>query len=258
MSEMGEPKRIKACERTLTILDTLTELDGATGTELAEETGLPKSTVHYHLKTLEDQEYVVNADGTYRPGLKFLTIGHDRVDEMSLYSAAKPEVDRLVEETGEMCILMCEEYGHGFYIYSNSGEKGVEFDAKGSRKSLHSNALGKAILAYLPDERVSQIIDQHGLPANTKHTVTAEKLLMEQLEEIRESGVAFDREEQLDGLCCVAAPIKRYVDGDQTSVYGSVSIAGPASRMQGDYFEEELARLVSDAANMIELKIQEY
>jgi DNA-binding IclR family transcriptional regulator len=259
MNETGESKRIKACERTLEILDTLAELGGATGTEVAAETGLPKSTVHYHLKTLESKEYVVkDTDGTYRPGLKFLTIGHDRVDQMSLYSAAKPEVDRLAEETEEMCILMCEEYGYGFYIYSSSGEKGVEFDAEGSRKLLHDNALGKAILAYLPEEQVRRIIDRHGLPATTKHTVTAEELLLEQLDEIRESGVAFDREEQLDGLSCVAAPIKRYVDGDQESVYGSVSIAGPASRFQGDYFEEELARLVSDAANMIELKIQEY
>jgi DNA-binding IclR family transcriptional regulator len=105
---------------------------------------------------------------------------------------------------------------------------------------------------------VRRIIDQHGLPATTNHTVTAEESLMEQLSEIRESGIAFDREEQLDGLSCVAAPIKRYVDGNQEGVYGSVSIAGPASRFQGEYFEEELARLVSDAANMIELKIQEY
>jgi DNA-binding IclR family transcriptional regulator len=258
MSQTDEPKRIKACERTLRILDTLAERDGATGTEIAEATGLPKSTVHYHLKTLEDQEYVVDDGGVYRTGLKFLTIGHDRVDEMSLYSAAKPEADRLVEETGEMCVLMCEEYGYGFYIYSNSGEKGVEFDAEGSRKLLHDNALGKAILAYLPELRVKGIIDRHGLPATTKQTVTAEELLMEQLAEIRESGVAFDREEQLDGLCCVAAPIKRYVGGDQEGVYGSISIAGPASRLQGDYYEEELARLVSDAANMIELQIQEY
>lgn len=258
MSKQGESKRIKACERTLRILDALAEAEGATGTEIAETTDLPKSTVHYHLKTLEEREYVANVDGEYKPGMKLLTIGHNRVDQMSLYAAAKPEVDRLVDETGEMCVLMCEEYGCGFYIYSNSGEKGVEFDAMGSRKNLHDNALGKAILAYLPGDRVTQIIDRHGLPANTKHTVTDEDLLRDQLEEIRESGVAFDREEQLDGLCCVAAPIKRYVEGDQEGVYGSISIAGPASRMQGDYYEEELARLVSDAANMIELKIQEY
>jgi DNA-binding IclR family transcriptional regulator len=258
MPQENEGKRINACERTLSIIDTLTELNGATVTEIAEATELPKSTVHYHLKTLRHLEYVVNEEGEYMPSLKFLTIGHRRVRGMDFYATAKPEVDKLAEETGEMCILMREEYGFGFYIYANSGENGVNFDALGSRKYLHNNALGKAILAYLPQEHVSRIIDRHGLPAHTKNTVTEEELLMEQLAEIRDRGVAFDREEQLDGLCCVAAPIKRYADSEQQDILGSISIAGPVSRLQGDYFEDRLANLVSDAANIIELNIQEY
>jgi DNA-binding IclR family transcriptional regulator len=251
-------KRIRASERTLSILDTLMEVDGASGTEIAAETGLPKSTVHYHLKTLEEFEYVTNVSGEYVPSLKFLTIGHNRRAEMDLYRVAKPQVDRLVDETGEMCVLMCEEYGYGFYLYSNSGEKGVGFEATGSRKSLHDNALGKAILAHLPEERVESIIETHGLPANTRHTVTERQRLMQQLEEIREQGVAFDREEQLEGLCCVAAPIIQYSKGAEQGVLGSISLAGPASRMEGEYFEDELARLVSDAANMIELEMKDY
>jgi DNA-binding IclR family transcriptional regulator len=59
-------------------------------------------------------------------------------------------------------------------------------------------------------------------------------------------------------LCCVAAPIKRYADSEQQDILGSISIAGPVSRLQGDYFEDRLANLVSDAANIIELNIQEY
>ncbi|PSP86158.1 IclR family transcriptional regulator [Halobacteriales archaeon QS_1_68_17] len=258
MPKTGEKKRIKASKRTLQILDTLMEVGGATGTELAEATGLPKSTVHYHLKTLEDFEYVVNASGEYKPALKFLTIGNGRRAGMDLYRVAKPQVDRLAKETGEMCVLMCEEYGYGFYLYSNSGERGVDFEATGSRKTLHDNALGKAILAYLPQERVDSIIETRGLLENTRHTVTDRQRLMKQLDRIREQGVAFDREEQLEGLCCVAAPITRYVDKERQDVLGSISLAGPASRMEGEYFEDELARLVSDAANMIELEIQDY
>jgi DNA-binding IclR family transcriptional regulator len=258
MNEPGQTKRIKACERTLSIIDALNELDSATGVEIAEATGLAKSTVHYHLKTLEQNEYVVNVDGEYKPGLKFLTIGHDRVDDIDFYTVAKPHVDKLAEETGEMSILMTEEYGYGFYIHAASGENSVGFDAMGSRKNLHDNALGKAILASLPEERVMSILDRHGLPQTTAHTVTEKEVLLEQLREIRSRGVAFDREEQLEGLCCVAAPIKRYVDEEHQGVLGAISIAGPASRMQGNYFEEDLARQVSDAANIIELEMQEY
>ena len=251
-------KRIRASERTLGILDTLMKVNGATGAEIAAKTGLPRSTVHYHLKTLEEFEYVVNVSRKYMPALKLLTIGHNRRAQMDLYNIAKPKVDYLAEETGEMCVLMYEEYGYGFYLYSNSGDKGVGFEATGSRKNLHNNALGKAILAYLPEQRVDSIIDSRGLPANTRHTVTSKNELVSQLQEIRDRGIAIDREEQLDGLCCVAAPIKQHINDEQERVLGSISLAGPASRMVGEYLEDDLANLVLDSANLIELEIQDY
>lgn len=258
MSKKDQPKRIKASERTLTIMNALTELGRASATEIAEYLDLAKSTTHYHLKTLESFEYVVHENGCYRIGMKLLTIGHETVNQMELYQAGKSEIDKLARETGELCILMIEEYGYGYYIYDERGEDAVSFDTTGNQKYLHDNALGKTILAHMSSERVDEILDSRGLPVTTQQTITERAKLKEELTKVREKGIAFDREEQLEGLCCVAAPIWDYSDTGTPTVQGAISIAGPASRMTGSYFTEELASTVSDAANLIELEIREY
>ncbi|MDS0297913.1 IclR family transcriptional regulator [Halogeometricum sp. S1BR25-6] len=255
-SETGT-KRIEASERTLEILGFLAGRERTTATEVAEHLGVAKSTTHYHLKTLEDAEFVVRDREGYRVSLNLLTMGHDVVSQMATYQAGKAKVDELARETGELCILMVEEHGYGFYIYDNRGEGAVNFDTAGNRKRLHDNALGKAFLSQAPPERVDEIVDRHGLPATTRQTITDRDRLDAELEQARSEGVAFDYEEQLNGLCCVAAPI-RDTHSEGVSVRGAISVAVPASRAQDEYFTEELRRAVSDAANIIELDLQEY
>lgn len=258
MTNGSENKRIEASERTLEILEFLAVHERTTATEVAEHLGMAKSTTHYHLKTLEDTKFVVRESDGYRVSLNLLTMGHEVVARMSIYQAGKPKVDELARETGELCILMVEEHGYGYYIYDNRGEEAVNFDTAGNRKHLHNNALGKALLAHLPSERVDEIIAQHGLPATTQQTITDREKLDAELETAHVEGVAFDYEEQLNGLCCVAAPIRDTQSNDNVSTRGAISVAVPASRAQDDYFTEKLPQVVSDAANIIELEIQEY
>jgi DNA-binding IclR family transcriptional regulator len=111
--------------------------------------------------------------------------------------------------------------------------------------------MGKAILAHLPESRVHEILDRHGLPEKTEQTITERDALFEELSEIRERGVAFDREERLSGLRCVAVPIL----SNSSRVEGALSVSGPTSRMQGERFESELPERLRSAANVIELNI---
>jgi DNA-binding IclR family transcriptional regulator len=110
--------------------------------------------------------------------------------------------------------------------------------------------MGKAILAHFPEKRVRDILDRHGLPKITEHTVDDEETLFEELEQIRQQGYARDLEERVRGMRCVAAPILR--DGE---VLGAVSVSGPASRMQGERFETEIPDHVMGTANVIEVNI---
>lgn len=243
---------IGALGTSLRILEAL-ERKGAAGvTELSNELELPKSTVYSHLRTLREYEYVVRQGDRYCIGLKFLNLGEHTRDRMPIYEVAKPEVEALAEETGELANLLVEEHGEGVYLFRSKGDEAVSLDTHaGMRVKLHCTSLGKAILAYLPEERVDEIVDRWGLPAQTATTITTREALDEELAAVRERGYAYDKGERLSGLRCVAAPIKN-ADGN---AIGAVSVAGPTSRMKGERFETEVPERVMSAANVIELNL---
>ena len=243
---------VGATETSLRILETLKGLDGAGVTEVANRLDLPKSTVHNHVSTLLRNEYVVKEGNTYRVGLQFLEFGEYIRNRMPIYDVARPEVERLADETGELSNLLVEEHGKGVYLSRAEGNKAVRLDTyAGMRVHLHCTALGKAILAYLPEERVREILDAHGLPKRTDTTITDEEKLFDELEGIRERGYARDTEERVAGLRCVAAPI-RNLNGDPL---GAISVSGPTSRMKGERFEEEVPEELISTANVIELNL---
>jgi len=252
---MAEPKpksSVKTTRTTFRILEELKNRTQATLTELADEFELSKSSIHNYLKTLESDGYVIKDGNTYRIGLRFLEYGgHARHNER-LYHIAREEVTKLAEETGEMSNLLTEEQGRGIYLYRSHGEQAVQTDSyTGQRVYLHNTALGKSILAHLPQQRVEEIIERHGLPSTTENTITNKSELYNELDQIREDGVAFDDEARLEGLRCVGVPIINNND----RVEGAISLSGPTSRFQGERFRSEIPKKLKDAANVIELNI---
>jgi DNA-binding IclR family transcriptional regulator len=243
---------IKATKLTFEILQGLKELNGAGVTELADHLGRSKSSVHNYLSTLREEEFVVKDGTTYDIGLRFLDLGTYARNKTEVYSIAKPELDDLVEETGELVNLLVEEHGRGVYLYRGKGSNAVEVDSyTGHRVHLHNTALGKAILAEMTENEVRRIIDRHGLPATSENTITDEDELFDELERIREQGVAFDREERLPGLRCVACA----VTDNRGNIAGSVSVSGPTSRMQGERFTETLPEKLNKISNILSLNI---
>lgn len=245
-------KRVKAVETTFRIIQVLKEEDTVGITELADRLDLPKSTVHSHMHTLRELEYVHKVGDVYQIGCRFLDLGERARDRTVIYEHAKDEVDRLADETEEMSGLMVEEHGLGTLIYRSEGERAVKLDTYiGIRFSLTTAALGKAILAHTPPERIEEILDRRGLPERTPNSITARETLYDELEEIRETGIAFADEERTSAFRSIAAPITN----SSNEVLGSISIAGPTSRLRGEKFESEYPELLRDAANVIELDI---
>lgn len=143
---------------------------------------------------------------------------------------------------------MIEENGCGIYLYISRGEQAINLDTHvGTRQYLHTSAVGKSILSKMDDEQFEQVIDRHGLPVETPNTVTNEEKLLEELGEIRERGVAFDSEERVEGIRCVAAPI---VDSEG-NLLGGVSISALSTRLKGDRFREEMPERVQHVATVI-------
>jgi DNA-binding IclR family transcriptional regulator len=244
---------LRTTENTIRIVKTLKRLDTAGVTELATHLNMSKSTIHDHLATLKEHDYVVkNDDGTYGIGLGFFEMGEYARKRRKIYEIARPEVQALAEETGELANLLVEEHGRGVYLYRARGEKAVTLDTHtGKRRYLHNTALGKAILAHLPEEHVHEILDTHGLPSSTKNTITNRDVLFEKLNEIHERGVAYCGQERVEGLQCVAAPVL----SNGNRVLGAISVAAPTTRMKGSRFEEEIPELVLQAANVIEINV---
>jgi DNA-binding IclR family transcriptional regulator len=250
MAKANNP--VKSTNKSLRVMEALYELENAGVTEIADHLGMNKGTVHHHLSTLEEQEYVVKEDASYRLGLRLFEMGIQTRRLTRVFTIAQEDIDRLAEETGEMANLMVEEHGRGTYVYISKGSKAVNLDTKiGSRQYLHTSALGKSILAHMPEERLETVIRRHGLPAETTNTVTDREVLMEELDEIRKAGVAFDGEERAEGIRCVAAPITN----NQDELMGAVSVSGPSTRMKGDRFKQEIPEVVKDTATVIGINV---
>lgn len=243
---------VKTLEKTVDIIEVLKRLQAAPLSEIADELSMNKSTIHNHLSTLREHEYVIKDGEEYRLSLRFLHVGGILRNEVELYEAAKPKVEQLAEETGELVTLATQERGLGVVLYRAKGEEAVEIDTHvGSQLRLHNSALGKAILAHLPREQVEETIETRGLPAVTAKTITDEAALYDELERVREQGYAFDNEERWRGLRCLAAPILT----DDGVVKGSISLSAPKSRLETPNARQEYIDEVRNTTNIIELSI---
>lgn len=248
----GTRRRVRSDETMFDIIEVLRERDGTGVTILAEELEMSKSGVHAHLTSLCDRGYVVNEGANYRLGLQFLSHGIYTRSSHDLYPRANKKVKELAQETDERAWCQVEENGMCYYLCGAEGKHPVHPPVRvGEGVHPHTIAGGKAILAFLPEDRVRAIIDRHGLPRRTKNTITDEGELFDELDEIRERGYALNMEESLDGLNAVGAPIQ----DAEGHVQGSLSVSGPANRLKDDRLRSELPELLLGATNELEINI---
>jgi len=253
MAEKSDGRAFQSDEKLLNILSTIREEDITGVTELASELGYAKSTVHSHLVTLENHGFVIRFDGEYHIGLQFLDYGVYSREQRPIFQAARERVDELAAETGERVWCLTEEHDQAVYLYSAEGDHAIHtHESVGRHTSLHHIAAGKAMLAYMPEDKVTQIIEHTGLEAHTPHTITDRTTLEQELETVRDRGIAYNHEESMEGLHAIGAPIKRTNEG----VYGAISIGGPANRLTRDKLENELTELLLATANEIEINIR--
>lgn len=249
MGTKEQPRTVEAAENCLRVIEVLQDRNGAGVTEIASELDRSKGTVHSHLTTLLQNEYVVRDGDSYRLSLKFLQLGETVKEEIVGYDITREELEDLAGKTGELAQFATEEHGRAVYLYKVGGEDAVQTaSAPGTREHLHCIALGKAMLSHMTREKVDEVIDTHGLKSFTENTITNREELFEELKTIRERGYAFDEAEKIEGIRCVAAPVEA-----NDEIFGAVSVSGPSTRMSGERFREELANMVTRSANVIEI-----
>ncbi|ELZ04263.1 IclR family transcriptional regulator [Natrialba aegyptia] len=251
MADRNDNDAIQTTNTSFEIIHALQELGPARLSEIADRLGLAESTTHRHLQTLSDLRYVSRDGDRYQIGLRFARLGRAAQTRDPAYEMAKPHVQELAEETGERAQFVVEDHGLGIYLHVETGSRAVRVGfGVGRQIHLHSSSAGKAILAHSPRERVDDILDQWGLPAHATNTITDRDALYDELETVRERGVAFNREEHVDGLNGTAVPVKR--DG---RAVGALAVAGPSHRLTGEWFEDEVPSMMLAAANELELNV---
>lgn len=248
---MSNTAPVKTPGTVFEIVEALLELEGARFTELADHLEMAESTLHDHLKTLESLGVLVKDRDEYRVGTKFLEYGARARQHRQLYEVSHHQVAELAAETGEHASLMIEENGEGVLLCIEKGEDAVNLGAyAGIRVPLHTNAPGKAILAHLSEDRVDDIVAEHGLDQFTEKTITDRTELDEELDRIRDQGYAIDSGELVEGVKAVSAPVVSLGE-----IQGAVTIGGPVNRMSGERFDEVLPDLLLRASNIIELNL---
>jgi DNA-binding IclR family transcriptional regulator len=250
---MGSKRRtVKSVDKAIRIVDILQELGDAGVTEITEHVDLSKGSVHTYLQTLKKHGFVTEENRRYRLSLRLIDLGEYTKRNNPVYQYAQDPLDELAKKTGELARVVVRENNHGVYLSKSEGEHAIDTTVcPGQREYLHCTSQGKAILAHLPDAEVQAIIDERGLPARTKNTITEREELLTELDEIGERGTAFSHGEVPRGMGCIAAPIH----GDEYAI-AAIGVCGPTSRLQTETFQDEVPEMVRNAANVIEINMQ--
>jgi DNA-binding IclR family transcriptional regulator len=241
---------ISSIKRSYDIVNEIRDREQAGVTELSDSLDIPKSTIHNHLRSLEQLGYLVQNKGKYQLSTKYLHLGREARNSHEVFLHGRKKVESLQQQTNAYCQLVTEENGMGAILLATGWHyEDLPPTARHvypTHAHLHTNAPGKAILAHFPAERVTEIINRHGLPQRTERTVTDEDELHEMLALIREKGYAVDRSEMIDGVVGIGAPI-----ATDNVVYGAIATYGPTNEIQPEIESGELPPLVQETAETI-------
>jgi DNA-binding IclR family transcriptional regulator len=244
--EPRERGGVQVIERATRILQALEgQPAGLSLTQIADRVGLPRSTVHRLVAALEAERLVAAAspNGRFRLGPALTALGLAAQRDIAL--EVHPFLVRLSREVDETVDLAVLERDQVLFVDQVAAPHRLRaVSALGSTFPAYCTANGKALLAELPGSEVELLLPEK-LPSLTPSTVTAREHLLVELEEVRSTGVAYDREEHTVGICAVGTVIR-----DPHGQLAAITVPLPAQRFHGK--EEQLAAALLNGAREIE------
>jgi len=193
--------------------------------EISKALDMHHSTVFRIFKNLREEGYVIHDLKTreYRLGLKFLEMGSIVVLSLELFEKARPILKRLAKiYDGTVLHLTILEGFEAIYLDKVESTRSFPMNSRQGRHApLYCTGVGKALLAYFPEQEIDHILKNIDLIKYTKNTITDVIELKKELERIKKRGYAIDNEEISYGLKCIAGPIRDY----SGKVIASISIA---------------------------------
>lgn len=196
-----------ASKRTLDVLEAAVMNERFT--DIVDEAGLPKSTVHRLLGLLVEAEFITgDAELGYRAGRRFMTLAGRALSDLDIAALAQPIVDELVADVDCTVHVGAVTGDDMVYIIRTDSSKPYRMRSRvGLSIPMHSTGMGKAVLAHRSADDVRGYAERTGLPRRTDTTLTEIDPLLEELAGVRARGYALDLGENEVGTVCVSAPI---------------------------------------------------
>jgi len=218
-------------------------------TEILQQSNQPRGTLHRQLSNLvEEGLVIVRPDQSYELGLKLLTYAARSWAGSEFRTIAEPHLKRLQAETGETVHLAVLQGAQVIYLDKVQGTQALRLHSQiGNASPAYCTGVGKAALSVLDDKTLSKRIAETKFFRHTEHTLTTAKALRAEIAAIRETGVAYDREEHEPGIHCVAAPIHSAA----RSLIGGLSVTGPVFRVDRKQLEDWASVVRSIAQNIM-------
>lgn len=229
---------IKSLDRAIVVLQRLGEVGGATLSALAGDLGQSPATVYRVLTTFQGRGLVAYDDNTqvWSIGAGTFLIGTGFLRRTSLVESARPVLRALMAATGETANLGIERDGEVLFVSQVETHAHIRaFFPPGSMSQMHASGIGKALLAFMPDDRREAVLAGLTLTRHTDQTLSDHPALARDLDASRARGYAVDADEKTDGMRCIAAPV---YDAFGEAVAG-ISVSGPTSRIS----DQDIPRL---------------
>ena len=236
---------IETLERGLSVLSLFSnDTSELTLTEISRSADINMTTSLRIASTLEGAGYLRRDPETkrYRPSLKVLQLGFSALHSMDIRQSARPYLERLSKETGETVSLAVLDGLEIVYVdrIRNRQIVGVVL-GMGSRLPAHCTSMGKAMLAYLPEDQLKARLNGAVLAACTGNTIVEIDSLAADLAKVRRRGYAINNQELAVGLRAVAAPIW----GEHGQVVAAINVSGSTETVSRSRLKQEFVPLLS-------------
>ncbi|HKT12294.1 MAG TPA: IclR family transcriptional regulator [Terriglobia bacterium] len=237
-------------DRALSILEALADSNhGLTLMQLTRQLNLPKSSVHGLLATLEHRGYVTRngRKGCYFIGLRLYGLSKLGLSRIDLREQAAPFLRKLMERT-RLTVHMAILDAKAAVVVEKIEPPGLLRLATwvGRRMDLHCSGVGKALLAYMPEAELTELLQGYTLAHYTDNSIRTIKRLREEIIHIRQAGHAVDDEEGEMGFRCIGCPIL----GHNGEVRAAISLAGTIFQITEENLDALAAALKQTAASI--------
>lgn len=258
----AEQGPVGVVSKLLRILEAIKDSpSGLTLKPISETSGVHKSTAHRLLKHLQRDGYLIRTEaGAYLIGPKFSPLSARANHRATLQALARPILWELWRSTAETVNLGALDQGTLLYIDVMESPHEFRLASRiGTRRSLHSTALGKALTAFLPEDQREGVLAMIQFQSLTPKTIVNLVQFREELDNVRRLGYAVDDEETTLGARCVSAPVL----GADRAVVAAVSVSGPVTRINSSQIPTlgaaviNAARSISSAAGCTETDARE-